>query len=236
MAFLQWLITLECEGDIENIFFERFIRLPAAELVQMSLSKHIGLDNKSSLSGAGQRGGNTVIACEVLSTLMQYHLTEDGEPDPLDVDYMLNNDSASKLYFMKWLENSADDQVSNDGLLTTAVIVAIFFVYSNSFLLVFYTQSTQLLLNTQILNAVVNRPAPVARQKAEVFADTWEDVQLRYVPLHADESGYGGEVRSFVFLSLSVYLFQCLCSVSLLYIDNVFNAMLCYFILYTFQY
>jgi hypothetical protein len=113
MAFLQWLITLECEGDIENIFFERLIRLPAAELAQMSLSKHISLDNKSTLSGAGQRGGNTVIACEVLSTLMQYHLTEDGDSDPLDVDYMLSNDSAGKRQFMKWLENSADDQVSN---------------------------------------------------------------------------------------------------------------------------
>lgn len=112
MVFLQWLITLECEGDIENIFFERFIRLPAAELAQMSLSQHIGLDNKSTLSGAGSRGGNTVIACEVLSTLLQYHLTEDGDPDPLDVDYMLHADSASKLHFMTWLENSADEQVS----------------------------------------------------------------------------------------------------------------------------
>jgi hypothetical protein len=44
------------------------------------------------------------------------------------------------------------------------------------------------------LNAVVNRPAPVARQKTEVFADCWEEVMLRFVPLQADEAGYGGEV------------------------------------------
>lgn len=111
MSFVQWLITLECEGDVENIFFERFIRLPASELVQMALDKHISLDNTSALSGAGKRGGNTAVACEVLSTLMQYHLTEDGDPDPLDVDYMLNNDSESKRQFMKWLGSSADDQV-----------------------------------------------------------------------------------------------------------------------------
>jgi hypothetical protein len=111
MSFLQWLITLECEGDIENIFFERFIRLPAAELVQMSLAKHISLDNKSSLTGSGKRGGNTAIACEILSTLLQFHLTEDGDPDPLDVDYLLSNDSSSKIHFMKWLGSAADEQV-----------------------------------------------------------------------------------------------------------------------------
>jgi hypothetical protein len=49
-----------------------------------------------------------------------------------------------------------------------------------------------------MMNAVVNRPAPVARQKTEVFADSWEDVLLRYVPLQADEAGYGGEVRGAV--------------------------------------
>jgi hypothetical protein len=113
MSFLQWLITLECEGGIENIFFERFVRLPAAELVQMSLAKHINLDNKSHLTGAGKRGGNTAIACEILSTLIQYHLTEDGDPDPLDVDYMLNNDATAKLQFMKWLGTTADDQVTS---------------------------------------------------------------------------------------------------------------------------
>lgn len=48
--------------------------------------------------------------------------------------------------------------------------------------------------HTQMLNAVVNRPAPVARQKSEVFADSWEEVLLRFVPLQADEAGYGGEV------------------------------------------
>ena len=42
---------------------------------------------------------------------------------------------------------------------------------------------------------MVNRPEPVARPKCEVFADCWEDVSLRFVPLQADEAGYGGEVR-----------------------------------------
>jgi hypothetical protein len=40
-------------------------------------------------------------------------LTEDGDPDPLDVDYMLNNDATAKLQFMKWLGTTADDQVTS---------------------------------------------------------------------------------------------------------------------------
>jgi hypothetical protein len=46
----------------------------------------------------------------------------------------------------------------------------------------------------QMMNAMVNRPAPVARQKQEIFCDAWSDVVLRRVPLQADEAGYGGEV------------------------------------------
>ena len=112
LIFLQWLLSIECAQDVENIFFERFIRLPAGELVQMCLWKHISLDNTRILVGAGQRGGNTEIACEILSILMQYHVNEDGKPDPLDIDYMLNNDNTSKEYFMKWLEHSANKDVS----------------------------------------------------------------------------------------------------------------------------
>jgi hypothetical protein len=44
------------------------------------------------------------------------------------------------------------------------------------------------------ISAVANRPTPVARQKVETFADCWQDVDLRFVPLQTDEAGYGGEV------------------------------------------
>lgn len=49
-----------------------------------------------------------------------------------------------------------------------------------------------------MISAVASRPAPVPGQKAEVFADCWDDVRLRYVALQTDEAGYGGEVSRLV--------------------------------------
>ena len=189
MAFLQWLITLECEGDIENIFFERFIRLPPREYTQMALEKHISLDNSSTFSGAGRRGGNTLIACEVLSTLLQFHITEAGDPDPLDVDKLLNNDMASKAQFMLWLKDSHDEEVSINNCINMILLT---FYTTPKFSNVFSSENDDMFL--QRMNAVVNRPVPVERQKAEIFADSWEEVSLHYVPLQADEAGYGSEV------------------------------------------
>ena len=125
IALIAWLISLEVDNEEEsNVFYERFVQLPAAELAKINFAKHISIDggggrSKAALRAqqarvlAGQtRSGSSADALRLLSVLMRDHRTVDGEPDPIDLNALLHDDAASKQIVDHWLSKSANEDVA----------------------------------------------------------------------------------------------------------------------------
>ena len=125
IALIAWLISLEVDNEEEsNVFYERFVQLPSAELAKINFAKHISIDggggrSKAALRAqqarvlAGQtRSGSSADALRLLSVLMRDHRTVDGEPDPIDLNALLHDDAASKQIVDHWLSKSANEDVA----------------------------------------------------------------------------------------------------------------------------
>jgi hypothetical protein len=110
ISLIKFLLTLEPDEFGENVFFDRFIRLPAVNLREMNLSKHLATVEASFFSSS--RSGNAIDACEILSIVIQYHVNDDGEPDPLDINFLLHENVQSLEAFRAWLRQSAAEEVS----------------------------------------------------------------------------------------------------------------------------
>jgi hypothetical protein len=113
IALLRLLLTLEPDDYGINIFFDRCMRIPVNSLLDINFSKHIAPDNSSSLMSGSSRSGSADDACEILSLIMQCHVTEDGEPENVDINYLLNDNARSRDLFMAWLQESAREEVTS---------------------------------------------------------------------------------------------------------------------------
>ena len=124
IALIAWLISLEIEEDETNVFYERFVQLPVAELVKINFAKHISIDGGGARSKAAMRAqharvlagqtrsGSSADALRLLSVLMRDHRAIDGEPDPVDLNALLDGDKASKQIVDNWLSKSANEDVA----------------------------------------------------------------------------------------------------------------------------
>lgn len=110
ISLIRFLISLEPD-DYGNLFFERFMRLPLHSLRDINFSKHILPEGGSGIISRSTRQGNAIDACEILSLIVQYHVDEDGDPDPVDLLYMCNDNVACKDYFVQWFQETAREEV-----------------------------------------------------------------------------------------------------------------------------
>lgn len=112
ISLIRFLISME-DNDFGNIFFERFMRLPLKSLREINFVKHILPEGSTGIMSSSARLGNTADACEILSLIVQYHVDENGDPDPVDLLYMCNDNAACKDYFVQWFQETAREEVSN---------------------------------------------------------------------------------------------------------------------------
>lgn len=109
ISLIKYLITLDPDEYGENVFFDRFIRIPAKNLRELNLSKHITAAGSSFFSS--NRSGNSSDAFEILSIIMEYHCNEDGDLEPVDINYLLHDNVQSLEAFRSWLRHSAAEEV-----------------------------------------------------------------------------------------------------------------------------
>ena len=114
ISLIKLLVTLEPDEYGENIFFNRFIKLPIHKLREMNLSKHIsnsteGISNY--FLSSSSRNGNINDAFEILSLILEFHVNSDDEPEPVDLNYLLQENVQSLEAFRAWLRHSAAEEV-----------------------------------------------------------------------------------------------------------------------------
>jgi hypothetical protein len=170
ISLIRFLISME-EDEYGNLFFERFMRLPLKHLRDINFSKHIIPEGSSGIMSSSARHGNTADACEILSLIVQYHVDENGDPDPVDLLYMCNGNVTCKEYFVQWFQETAREEV---GRATTSCT---FHVQIN--LWPYMCMSV-----LQMLRNIAARSAPKVVKRAL----QWSEVSMRAVPLQADEN------------------------------------------------
>lgn len=126
ISLIRFLVQFDSDiNDEENIFFERFVQLPAEVLIMANFSKHIlndgdSLNNKTSKSSSGQsRHGSAEDALELLSIIMTDHRAVDEEgsthADPLSLDIFLRDSKECKDRFSAWLQRSENEKIKNSA-------------------------------------------------------------------------------------------------------------------------
>jgi hypothetical protein len=118
ISLIKFLLTLEPDEYGENVFFDRFIRIPSNSLREMNLSKHIASVGTSFF--ASNRSGNATDAFEILSIIMEYHVNDDGELDPVDINFILSDNVQTLESFRAWLRHSAAEEVGTFFLLPSS--------------------------------------------------------------------------------------------------------------------
>lgn len=97
----------------DSIYYDRFIRLPAQELVKINFPKHIlGLtDSKFSLKSKNKDSGSEE-AFELLSILISEHRNIDDEIEPIDLPLLLHDDKMCRDKFEAWLQKTNSEHVN----------------------------------------------------------------------------------------------------------------------------
>lgn len=111
LSFVRWLLH-----QTDDIYLNNFVRLSPEELVKINFPKHILNQNESSklgiTIGRQSRGGHADDAFELLHILYQDHRNAEDEQDPIDINFLLHNDSVCYDRFHAWLQKSNLDFVS----------------------------------------------------------------------------------------------------------------------------
>lgn len=131
ISLLRWIVTMETNDELGNIYYDRFVHLPVSELIKINFEKHITQQTEGSskpFGGLGQqsRSGNSVDAFELLLILNNDHRNEDGYDDPIDVTDLLNGNKQAYDLFKKW--------AAKNGNNVSSVIINI--MYTNRLLIV----------------------------------------------------------------------------------------------------
>lgn len=111
ISLIKILITLEPDEYGENIFFDRFMKIPVNNLREMNFSKHISPEGTSNFFSSTSRSGNVNDAFEILSLILEFHVNADDEPEPVDLNYLLQENVQSLESFRAWLRHSAAEEV-----------------------------------------------------------------------------------------------------------------------------
>lgn len=105
-------------GLYGNVFYLHFISLPEEDLLKINFTKHIAPDKKSVLTGITgaavtqySRAIHKKAALELLSLISRNHINVEGEPDPIDVNILIRNNSRCKEKFRKWKSKNQSELV-----------------------------------------------------------------------------------------------------------------------------
>jgi hypothetical protein len=106
---LHWLVTFN--GD--DMYYERFIRLPKDELVKINFPKHIlqpQQENKLSLSKSKVNTIDNVF--ELLSILLHDHRNFEDDLEAVDIPYLLGGSKLCQDRLEDWLQKANLEHVS----------------------------------------------------------------------------------------------------------------------------
>lgn len=113
ISMLRWIVTMETDDELGNIYYERFVHQPMSELYKINFEKHITQQPEGggmSFGGGGKsRSGNCEDAFELLMILVNDHRNEDGYDEPVDAYEMLNGNKVAYDMFKKWAAKSGND-------------------------------------------------------------------------------------------------------------------------------
>lgn len=107
MSLIGHLVSLDYGDDSENIFFERYIRLPLDELIKLNFAAHMTEATKQSTDK-----GPLNNVCQLISLLLRDHCDVDtDQPDPLEIQSLLGDNGAITEHFMAWLQLTATTEI-----------------------------------------------------------------------------------------------------------------------------
>jgi hypothetical protein len=115
MSLLAWLVNLgidpahpDSDDRDDNIFYDRYIRLPVAELVKSNFVKHLEGDSRHKSS----RDGSIDDAYALLAIINKDHRDLDGENEPIDIaEDLLDGDDDCSDQFSEWLQKTSAEHV-----------------------------------------------------------------------------------------------------------------------------
>ncbi len=106
VSMIKVLVNLDF-GDADNIFLERFIRLPLDDLLQLNFCAHILQSQKDKSPQAGD-------IFQLISLLLRDHRNSSTDtPDPLEVDALLEGNETCRGILLRWLQVAATSEVSS---------------------------------------------------------------------------------------------------------------------------
>ena len=104
VSMIKVLINIDF-GDADNIFLERFIRLPLDDLLQMNYCAHILASQKDKNPQASD-------IFQLISLLLRDHRNSSTDlPEPLEVDALLEGNETCQEIFLRWLHVAASSEV-----------------------------------------------------------------------------------------------------------------------------
>ena len=113
---IHWLITLEVNDELGNIYLERFVHLPLNELLKLNFTKHILNNTKSNNLLIGQtRSGSDEDAFKLLEILFVDHRNIEGDDDPLDPMQLLCDNKECFDIFERWMQKRTTEEVLQGG-------------------------------------------------------------------------------------------------------------------------
>ena len=124
ISLLRSLVVLEFEN--ENIFYERFVHCPIADLLTVNFDKHIepivskkggaaattagGMMRTSKITGSSRVGG-AEDALELLAILATDHRSAEGENEVVDLKELLHDNKSCLDKVNQYMRGSKGDQV-----------------------------------------------------------------------------------------------------------------------------
>jgi hypothetical protein len=115
ISLLRFLVRLQTDSGADNMFYLRFVQLGVAELKKINFRKHILIPDPKSSTGSS-RSGNRNEACELLYVLESDHRNAYGDHESLDIDLLIEGDSACRDKYEAWKDRFANEVVDKNQL------------------------------------------------------------------------------------------------------------------------
>ena len=112
----------------DEIYFDRFIRLPKDELVKINFPKHILRPTEGNKLTALTRSKADINddVFELLSILLHEHLNAEGDLEAVDIPFVLQGSKICQDHFEEWLQKENLDHVRIEY-----VLISYYFVFIN---------------------------------------------------------------------------------------------------------